>query len=406
MLVQTFDKKNECIGFYADSQLCFDIAKFPTDATATWNYVPYLRDQHLEIAKLYLEGDKVEKILPDYLQEDWEDISRKISAYNRAFSLAKIDMQENCFYDLVPDGLLREWATIKNNITSYVLAKVARPKRYDFYHQLQILLADISNHPVSLDTKILRSLVGSSGDSNKAEALLQSSRKVVYNIFGTRTGRLTTKPKSFPILTLPGKLRSAVIPNNDLFVELDFNGAEVRVLLGMLGEPQPLGDVHRFHQKNIFMNTCSREEAKTSFFAWLYGSRVLSNSDAGKRLEDFYNKQKLLDRYWINKTITTPFHKVMKDVDEHHALNYLVQSTAADLALKQFLKVDYLLRSKKALSHVAYLIHDSIVLDMREEDMKYLNDICYLMKSTNFGVFPLNVKSGTTLGNMRKIKDG
>ena len=96
----------------------------------------------------------------------------------------------------------------------------------------------------------------------------------------------------------------------------------------------------------------------------------------------------------------------MKDVDEHHALNYLVQSTAADLALKQFLKVHYYLRSKMSASCIAYMIHDSIVLDMRSEDMKYLKEICYLMGSTNFGVFPLNMKQGKTLGNMREFKHG
>jgi hypothetical protein len=406
LLVQTFDRKNECVGFYAGNELCFDIGEFPNNATATWNYAPYLREHNLEIVNLYLEGRKVEDVLPDYLKEDWEDVCHKISAYNRSFGLAKIDMEENCFYDLVPERLLVEWATIKNSITSYVLEKVQRPRRYDFYHQLQMLVSDIANQQVSLDSKMLRSLSLSAGEKKRATSLLGSDRRVKYNIFGTRTGRLTTKSRSFPILTLPGALRSAVLPNNDLFVELDFNGAEVRVLLGMLGEQQPTQDVHSYHQKEVFMGECSRDQAKTSFFAWLYGSRAMLTSKEGKKLESFYDKRQLLDKHWVNQTITTPFHKVMKDVDEHHALNYLVQSTAADLALKQFLKVHYYLRSKMSASCIAYMIHDSIVLDMRSEDMKYLKEICYLMGSTNFGVFPLNMKQGKTLGNMREFKHG
>ncbi len=406
MLVQTFDKKNECVGFYANNKLCFRLEEFPLDASATWNYAPYLRHHNLEIANLYLEGRNVREVLPDYLQDDWEDVCGKITAYNRSFSIAHIDMEENCFYDLVPGALLVEWASVKNKITSYVLEKIARPKRYDFYHQLQALVTEISRQPVSLDTKLLRSLSLGPGELTRAENILKSKRRVHYNMFGSKTGRLTTKPNSFPVLTLPANLRSAVIPNNDLFVELDFNGAEVRVLLGMLGQRQPTQDVHSYHQEHVFSNGCSRTDAKTSFFAWLYGSRKMAVSDEGKKLETFYNKEDLLDRYWVDRTIVTPYHKVMEDVDKHHALNYLVQSTAADLALKQFLKVDYFLRTKKTSSCVAYMIHDSVILDMKHSDMKYLKEICYLMKSTNFGLFPLNMKYGKTLGNMLEFKNG
>ena len=76
-----------------------------------------------------------------------------------------------------------------------------------------------------------------------------------------------------PILTLNRSLRHAIKPQNDYFLELDFNGAEVRTLLGMLGSPQPVNDVHDFHLTNVFNSLVSREQAKTLFFSWLYGSR-------------------------------------------------------------------------------------------------------------------------------------
>ena len=62
---------------------------------------------------------------------------------------------------------------------------------------------------------------------------------IKYNIFGTKTGRLTTKPNSFPILTLKKEYRSILKPNNDLFVELDYNAAELRVLLTLMNVEQP-----------------------------------------------------------------------------------------------------------------------------------------------------------------------
>ena len=49
----------------------------------------------------------------------------------------------------------------------------------------------------------------------------------MYDVWGSVTGRLTTKPDSFPILTLNKGFRSLIAPNNDLFVELDANDKQL-----------------------------------------------------------------------------------------------------------------------------------------------------------------------------------
>ena len=69
--------------------------------------------------------------------------------------------------------------------------------------------------------------------------------RVSYDLFGTVTGRLSTKQGSFPILNYKKELRGAIRPKWDCFVELDYNAAEVRTLLSLSGEQQP---------KEIFMS--------------------------------------------------------------------------------------------------------------------------------------------------------
>ena len=78
---------------------------------------------------------------------------------------------------------------------------------------------------------------------------------------------------------MSNEFRAAIQPQNDYFLELDFNGAEVRTLLGLLGKDQPQGDVHNFHLNDIFTKINTRAQAKVAFFAWLYGSKTAANAE-------------------------------------------------------------------------------------------------------------------------------
>ena len=399
MLFQILDDKTECVGIYTDHQLYFDSDKFPSNLTATWSYVPSISDADIDYACLYLEGGPIVENIPEYLKDDWEDVDQKIQAFKNSLNLAKVDMDQNCFFDLVPTRFLSDWCEIKNKITAHILKHVKRPRRYDFYKHVSVMLGDISAQKIKVDRRYLSSYVNHPKLSNHAKSLLENDKRIAYKQFGTKTGRLTTKKGSFPILTLPQPLRKAIKPQNDFYVEIDFNGAEVRTLLGLLDKPQPTGDIHEFHLENIFNTLTSRREAKEAFFAWLYGSKKAANVEQSKQLDTYYEKHKILNKFYNNGTVTTLFGKKIPNVSQHHALNYIVQSTTAELCLKQFLKVKYLL-SRYGDSEVAFLIHDAIVLDMRKEDLGVLKDILKLTKSTNFGEFVVNVKKGKNLGEM------
>ena len=338
MLFQTLDDKTECVGIYADSELIFDVDEFPQGITQTWKYAPYLRDLDVEYASLYLEGGGIGDNIPEYLRDDWDDVSKKITAFKRSLALSQVDTYENCFFDLVPQRFLIDFCEVKNKITQHIFKNIDKPIRYDFYKHVAMMLEDLSHRKVNIDPQRISSYLQSPKLKNHAKKILESDGYVRYNQFGTKTGRLTTKKGSFPILTMSRELRSAVHPQNDYYLELDFNGAEVRTLLGLLGKDQPPGDVHDFHLSEIFTKINTRDEAKVAFFAWLYGSKTAADRAEMTKLAEFYEKDKLLKEYWDGNTVRTPFKKQIPDASEHHALNYLVQSTAAELTLKQALK--------------------------------------------------------------------
>ena len=406
MIFQTLDDKTECVGIYTGQDLIFDEKNFPNDLQKTWKYTPYLRGLDVEYASLYLEGVNLKDVLPEYLRDDWDDVSKQIAAFRRSLAVSKVDTNQNCFFDLVPKRFLIDFCEVKNKITEYVFNNIDKPIRYEFYKHVSMMLEDIGNRRVSIDPQKVSVYLQSPKLKNHANNILSADPYVRYNQFGTKTGRLTTKKGSFPILTMSKEFRSAVKPQNDCFVELDFNGAEVRTLLGLLGKEQPVGDVHDFHLNEIFTKINTREQAKIAFFAWLYGSKTAADKQEMTKLAEFYEKDRLLKEYWDGTTVRTPFKKEIPDASEHHALNYLVQSTAAELTLKQALKIEYLLRKQSQGSHIAFLIHDAVVIDMKNEDANLLKSMVALMGSTNFGKFRVNIKRGKTLGSVKDIRLG
>jgi hypothetical protein len=406
MIFQTLDDKDECVGIYTDNALIFDAAKFPTTLSRTWSYAPYLQNYDVEYANLYLEGEPLGSILPEYLRDDWEEVFSRLQAFKRSLSTAQVDLSETCFYDLVPTRFLIDLCEVKNKITEHIFQNIPRPARYEFYKKMGMLLEEISHQPIRIDKRIISSYATTPKYHNQCTNLLECAPYVTYDLFGTKTGRLTTTKASFPILTLNRSFRDAILPHHDYYIELDFNGAEIRTLLGLLGRPQPPEDVHQFHLDTVFPDGTTREQAKTIFFAWLYGSRTAASPEVMKKLEDYYQKDEILNEYWDGSHIRTPYHKVIENTSAHHALNYLVQSTAADLSLLQFLKVNELLKTQGSGSRIAFLIHDAVVLDFKKEDEHLINSIVQLMSSTRFGNFKINIKRGKSLGKMRSTENG
>ena len=197
--------------------------------------------------------------------------------------------------------------------------------------------------------------------------MVQNYRYIDYNLFGTVTGRLTTRPGSFPILTLKKEFRKLLKPNNDLFVALDYNGAEVRTFLDLCGEKQPDYDIHDWNVKNVFANSLSRDEAKVEFFAWLYNPESTTVMSS-----DLYDKNILLDKWYRDGYIYTPYDRKI-EVDERRALNYLIQSTTADRVLAKAVLIDKMLEERK--SYVSHLLHDEVVIDYSDEDRDLILEI-------------------------------
>ena len=364
MLFQAIDDKSECIGIYADGKLHFE--NFPDELTKTWRYTGARPDDTVEYAWIYAGGGDLKTVCPNEYAEELAQTERKLRAYVKTFKIAKINLNDHCIFDLVPHDFLKRFCEVKNRITEHVFDTRDKPENYQHLCDVEKLLYKMRYNKLNLNAADCRHLMLSTLERNKAQDLAKNYQYIDYNLFGTVTGRLTTRPGSFPILTLKKEFRKLLKPNNDLFVALDYNGAEVRTFLELAGEEQPDHDIHDWNVRNVFANALTRDEAKIEFFGWLYNS--IEHPDLGKA----YNKAKVLDEWYDGEYIITPYQRKIA-VDDFRALNYLIQSTTADRVLSKAVIIDKILEDRK--SFVSHILHDEIVIDFDNEDRDIIMDV-------------------------------
>lgn len=394
MFFQLLDNKFDCAGTYIDGQFIWD--RVPEGLSKTWAYSDHLYGKDIDYAQLLVAGKSLNDVCPAHLTQRWEEANNLLKGHYKAINASSIDISDVCFYDLIPQKHLQHYFDTKNEITRWVFDNVERPEHYSLLKRTQAAVKELKRHPVSLN---VMGLYHDSKTDPKAKHLYDAFGErtpfVDYDIFGTITGRMTTKKNSFPILNLKTELKKHVRPTNDVFLELDFNAAEVRTMLALQDHEQPEEDIHEWNIKNIFKEDLSREKAKTKLFAWLY------NEDSQSIQSDFYDRESLRERYYDGEEVQTPFGRTIK-APVRKALNYLLQSTSSDNTLDRFCKISNFLRATR--SHVAFVVHDSVVIDLHKDDRFLIPQLSDMFGDTKLGRFRVNCSLGKNLGGMKEFR--
>ena len=393
MLFQTLDDKKECVGIYCDGELLFNDA-LPKGISRTWSYSAFLDERDIEYAKIYCGGKSLQEACPEALIDRLTALEKRFKAFVKSFITSRVSLNESCFYDLVPRRFLLEWCYTKDLICKHIFETHERPKNYDYMLDLVKVIDGIKYTKLNIDR------TGLSLYKAKHRKFLKTLGKIdpycKFNVWGTKTGRLTAVKNSFPILTLDKEFRQIVKPNNDYFVELDFNAAELRTLLALQGKEQPQEDMHQWNIENVFNGKITREDAKRRIFAWLY------NPESNDQLCEFaYDRESVVQKYFTQGQVTTFWNKVIPS-ERRTALNYIIQSTCAENVLRQMIKISNYLKGSK--SYVAFPIHDSIVLDLSVEDKEKLPELLNIFSDTELGKLKVNISVGKDFGNLKKLE--
>jgi hypothetical protein len=331
------------------------------------------------------------------LKGELTEIQKTFKAYLKSFQIAKINLHDNCFFDLVPSDFLMEFCEIRNKITEHVFDTYEKPANYDHLDRVYKLLHKIRYQRMKINIDGCRNLMTTTSDREDVRMLINRKPHYVdYNLFGTVTGRLTTNRMSNPILTVKSKFRELIKPTNDWFISLDYNGAEIRTFLALSGHQQPQEDIHLWNMRHLYASTpVDRDEAKVMFFSAFYNNNDMSLNGS------VYNRDKVLNESYKDNKVTTPFGREI-EVDERRAFNYMIQSTTADLTLDRAVELDKALEGTK--SHVAFIVHDEIVLDLHDEDKHLVPQLKEIFQNNKLGNFMANVKAGKNYGKLKELR--
>jgi len=393
MIFQTFDDKKECIAVYANGQILKEKINLQ-ELSRTWEYSEAISGSGVEYAKYYCGGKSLDEACPPRLEQEWESVKRYLSAIHESTKEVKLSLSDHCYFDLLPPHVLLRYGKIKNEITAHVFENYEKASDYDFKLSLTKVLTAIKNQKLNIDLKHLLSRRHEFKVRQFLKKIKAAEPYICYDMDGTKTGRLTAS--QFPILTLHKGYRNIIKPNNHIFLEMDYNAAELRVMMALLEKQQPKEDVHVWNMNNLFEGVRTREEAKKRMFAWLYNPKSQDHL-----LNKEYDRDAVVQKYFTQGEVTTFFSRTI-EADEHHALNYIIQSTAADLFLRQMIKVAAALEGKK--STIAFCLHDSLVIDFHEEDKGIAHDLHDIFAATELGTFKVNVSCGKNFGQMRECK--
>ena len=390
MFFSKIDTKNNCKSIFADDKVFSD---YEDTMKYTWTYQDDLPPD-VKFVKLFCGGEDYVKLLPKHDAEEYKMLENKIKNTLKSYSVCGYDPRKFCLDELIEKTFIEDFFNLKNKAMELAVKNYQEPKNYAQLEKIERMVHSISKRSLNLD---LTNVYTSANDNRIRKIIKRYSSSpafIQYNTFGTVTGRLSTTPSSFPLLTLNKEYRTMIKPNNGVFIEFDYNAFELRVLTALLGREQPKGDIHDWNIKNIFKDGTERSEAKKRIFAWLYNP----NSDDAL-LSREYDRDGLLKKYFSDGKITTDFDREI-EADDYHALNYLIQSTASDLFLEQAYKVFKILENNNSKSYVSMLIHDSMILDFDRKDYKLLNQIRDTFKQTRYGEMKLNIQVGRTLGDL------
>jgi hypothetical protein len=210
----------------------------------------------------------------------------------------------------------------------------------------------------------------------KARSVRDSRVYSSYNLYNI-TSRPTNAFNSINFLAFnkENSSRTAFIPENDAFVEFDFDGYHLRLIANVMYTEIPQDEsIHEYLGKQYFgkdeLTPEEYQEAKKITFRQMYNGV----EDEYKHIEFFEDVAITVEAMWsaykTNGFLELPNGRriILENANPQKLFNYYIQCLETVNNVKKLDKLKHYLQDKK--SKVLLVVYDSILIDYSVEDGK------------------------------------
>jgi hypothetical protein len=217
-----------------------------------------------------------------------------------------------------------------------------------------------------------------------------------YNLYTTTSRPSNTfNSVNFAALNKDDGERMCYMPENDMFIEMDFQGYHPRLIGEMVNWHFPK-DKNTYELLGQLLNV-SQQDAKELTFKQLYGG-VWSEyqykpffKDVNMFIDDMWNTYQYGKYYETENRIFIPDD----DMTQAKLFNYIVQSKETSTNVELLEKVLDYLKGKK--TKIVLYTYDAFLFDYSKEDGDILQDIVNILE------YPVTIKQGNTYHGLTKI---
>ncbi|MCX8008824.1 MAG: hypothetical protein N3A54_03935 [Patescibacteria group bacterium] len=291
----------------------------------------------------------------EYSVIDFEQYKRLENFYN----LYHLQSSENKRRILLSKSSVKNMFRVFCGLCEDYIQGLQYPENYDLLLFERSFIEDVSRRDIKVSEDAPDDLKG---------------KRILYNMYRSKTGRLTCERDSFPILNLSSEKRHFVVPHNDFFGIYDQVSADFRIFLQIFDKKS---GIDKAVEKELYGNLEGeeRQKKKQEIYSLLYS----------KSYHDYFHNIKLketcdslIEEEDVNFVyIKTPLKRRLKiekerGVDFSIITPYVIQSTTSDLVFYALKNIQKIMQGKK--SFVMGTIHDSFIVDWDKKEYEELKN--------------------------------
>ena len=308
-------------------------------------------------------------------------------------------------------------------------------KSGSFKTDVKVLQRLVDYHPIIkyiLDYRNLAKIESTYLDGLKEYIREDGLIHTIYKQTLTRTGRLSSvEPnlQNIPVRNEEGrKVRKAFIPQNDIFLSIDYSQIELRILAHLSGDEALRNafindqDIHTKVAADIFdisedqVTKNQRRTAKAVIFGIVYGisgyglgeNLELKPSEAKKYIDKYLSLYPKVDEYMKNNIkiayeqgyVKTLFNRkrvidelnntnyMIRQSGERMALNTPIQGTSADIMKMAMIKVYDEMKKHNFKSKIVMQVHDELIFDCFNDE---LEEVIKVAKNAMENIYKISV---------------